>query len=175
MKLSINCAASIGVIKKKKILITKLKEFKTIYFIAPKNAIIKVTKTNVFIKNENNNFLNLIKNVERNILYGTKKKLILLGLGFKIFNAYLTDQKIQFKLGFSHIIYLTIKSKNITFSFFKFKRVSGKLNIIISGDNPQLIGNFANKIKLLKTPNKYKAKGFFEKNQKQKLKAFKKK
>ncbi len=95
-----------------------------------------------------------------------KKKLLLKGLGFR---AYLSDDKskICFKIGFSHIIALSIP-KNIN------NIIIEKNYITVEGDNIALVGNFCRQIKSLKLPDSYKGKGFLYKNEVISLKPIKK-
>jgi large subunit ribosomal protein L6 len=80
-----------------------------------------------------------------------KKKLVLKGLGFRM-NVVENFEKIEFKLGFSHLIYITIP-KTI-----KVKIKKNKINV--EGTNKVLVGTFINKILSLKIPDCYKGKGF---------------
>lgn len=95
-----------------------------------------------------------------------KKRLLLKGLGFRI-NLLEEKRKVEFKLGFSHLIQLDIP-QNI--------RIKTKKNIInIEGADKVLLGNFVDKIISLKLPDCYKGKGFWYKYQKKTLKVIKKK
>jgi large subunit ribosomal protein L6 len=80
-----------------------------------------------------------------------KKRLILKGLGFRI-NLFEEKRKVEFKLGFSHLIQLDIP-QNI--------KIKTKKNIMnIEGPDKVLLGNFVDKIISLKLPDCYKGKGF---------------
>lgn len=80
-----------------------------------------------------------------------KKRLLLKGLGFRI-NLFEEKRKVEFKLGFSHLIQLDIP-QNI--------KIKTKKNIInLEGVDKVLLGNFVDKIISLKLPDCYKGKGF---------------
>lgn len=94
-----------------------------------------------------------------------KKKLILKGLGYRITLS--ENKKIELKLGFSHLIKLTIP-ENL--------RVKARKNFMsVEGNDKVLLGNFVDKIVSLKSPDSYKGKGFWFKYQKKTLKIIKKK
>lgn len=103
-----------------------------------------------FIKSPNKNFA---------------KILILRGLGFRL---NLNTNILQLKLGFSHLVNILVPINKIT-------ALVKKKSLYLTGPNLALIGNFAQKIKSLKTPNTYTGKGFKFKNQKLFTKVFKKK
>lgn len=114
---------------------------------------------------EFNLFLDSLKKELEKLNKIFKKKLILKGLGYRI--TLLENKKIELKLGFSHLIKLTIP-ENI--------RVKARKNIMnIEGSDKVLLGNFVNKIVSLKAPDSYKGKGFWFKYQKKSLKIIKKK
>lgn len=141
---------------------------------------------NVNLSKENNTILSKIENEDEksliqfnqlneiiinnirtcNAIY--KKRLILKGLGFRI-TIFNKSKKIQFKIGFSHLISLTIP-KGI-----KIKKKKKKNFLKIEGPDKVLLGNFVNKIKNLRKPDSYKGKGFWSKYEKEKLKEIKKK
>lgn len=112
-----------------------------------------------------NLFLERLKNELEKLNKVFKKKLILKGLGYRITLS--ENRKIELKLGFSHLIKLTIP-ENI--------RVKAKKNIMnVEGNDKVLLGNFVDKIISLKAPDSYKGKGFWFKYQKKTLKIIKKK
>ena len=80
-----------------------------------------------------------------------KKKLILKGLGFRC-NVNEKLKSVEFKLGFSHLLNLSIP-ENV-------KMTVRKSYINIESTNNILLGNFINKIISLKRPDSYKGKGF---------------
>jgi len=102
-----------------------------------------------------------------------KKKLLLLGLGYQAFNYFAKQATICFKLGFSHTVILYLPNKKISLSIFKCKKKN--INIYISGNIFSDVCNVANKISCLKSANAYKEIGFYYKNQKKRIKMFKKK
>jgi ribosomal protein L6P/L9E len=95
-----------------------------------------------------------VKKLEEYSRYGeisSKKKLILDGLGFRM-NLIDNNSKVEFKIGYSHLIELAVPSK-----------LSVKINknvITVEGTNKILAGNYARKIVSLKVPDCYKGKGF---------------
>lgn len=112
-----------------------------------------------------NLFLDRLKSELEKLNRVFKKKLILKGLGYRITLS--ENRKIELKLGFSHLIKLTIP-ENI--------RVKAKKNIMnVEGNDKVLLGNFVDKIISLKAPDSYKGKGFWFKYQKKTLKIIKKK
>jgi hypothetical protein len=94
------------------------------------------------------------------------KKLVLKGLGFKIWHLN-TENLLRFKLGFSHFIDILIPHEDI-------KVVLKKNALCIGSIDKSIAGNFCKKIKELKRPNLYNGKGFWYKNETKALKIFKK-
>ncbi len=96
-----------------------------------------------------------------------KKKLLLKGLGFRIS----FDEKINMlilKVGYSHLI-------NIKLPMDKINLKIQKNSIILESNDSIILGNICNIIKNCRTLDVYKAKGFFFRNDKIKLKPVKKK
>jgi len=92
-----------------------------------------------------------------------KKTLVLKGMGFK---TNLSENLLQFKLGFSHFVNIQIPSNVL---------ICVKKNIItFESYNLVLIGNLTHKVRSLKFPNSYKSKGFWYKNERRILKNIKK-
>jgi len=97
-----------------------------------------------------------------------KKKLTLKGLGYR--TTVIEDRtKLEFKLGFSHLIRLSIPEG------IKVKTRRKKNILKLEGTNKVLLGNFVDKIISLKAPDSYKGKGFWFKYQTKVLKTIKKK
>ena len=121
-----------------------------------------------FKENENlfSLFVSKVDFVIKNLIVIYKKKLILKGLGFRC-NVNEKLKSVEFKLGFSHLLNLSIP-ENV-------KMTVRKSYINIESTNNILLGNFINKIISLKRPDSYKGKGFWHKYQKITLKAVKKK
>ena len=92
------------------------------------------------------------------------KKLILKGLGLKA--NLITKTLLELKLGFSHIIRLEIP---LTIDITILKNM-----ILLESSDRVLLGNFVNTIRSLKTPDAYKGKGIWYKNETKLLKAVKK-
>ena len=96
-----------------------------------------------------------------------KKKLILKGLGFRIS----FDEKLNMlilKVGYSHLV-------NISLPMEKIKLKIQKNSIILESNDNIILGNICNIIKNCRSIDVYKAKGFFFRNDKIKLKPVKKK
>lgn len=94
------------------------------------------------------------------------KKLLLKGLGLK---AALSGEGdvLELKLGFSHLITISIPLKKIQIKLIK-------NGLLIYGNNLVSVCNFIYKIKSLKLPNIYKGKGIWYKNETMRLKEIKK-
>ena len=137
------------------------------YYHLPSYIILKVQNNHCLeIFNDKNEtfklgFLKFIQNLNDKII----KKLILRGLGLKV--SLQEDKKIlELKLGYSHVIFIKIP-QTISVSLLK-KR------ILIEGYNSVDVGNFAFKLKSLRLPNSYKAKGLWYNHEQIKLKIIKK-
>ena len=88
------------------------------------------------------------------------------GLGYRI-TIIENRTKIEFKIGFSHLIRLSIPNGI---------KAKGKKNLLhLECKNKILLGNFVDKIVSLKLPDSYKGKGFWFKYQTKTLKIIKKK
>jgi len=95
-----------------------------------------------------------LKNMISGVNKKFERKLIIEGIGYR---AELAGEKINFSLGFSH---------KITLSIPKGLSVSVDKNIItISGIDKELLGQFAAKIRDLKKPEPYKGKGIRYENE----------
>lgn len=91
-----------------------------------------------------------------------KKKLNLKGLGFK--SSFDNSTKVlELKLGFSHLINISVNLKDLSLSV-------NKTKIVVEGFDKAEVGNFAHKIHTLKPADVYKGKGFWYKNE---IKTFK--
>jgi len=93
-------------------------------------------------------FIKLIQNFSLKI----KKKLILKGLGLKA--NLIKESLLELKLGFSHLSYISIPVSCLTIRVFKNILIAESFDIIE-------MNNFLYKIRNLKTPNAYKAKGIW--------------
>ena len=113
------------------------------------------------------NLLTYLKSSLKNLIETPfQKQLILKGLGFKAELEITTVKKLVLKIGFSHKVNILIP-KNISI-------LVNKNIITLESFNKTEIGNFAYKIKLLKFPDIYKAKGFWDKHERISLKPIKK-
>jgi ribosomal protein L6P/L9E len=118
-----------------------------------KDDVLVLATSTGFIENENlfSLFIGKVDFVIKNLTVIYKKKLILKGLGFRC-NVNEKLKSVEFKLGFSHLLNLSIP-ENI-------KMTVRKSYINIESTNNILLGNFINKIISLKRPDSYKGKGF---------------
>lgn len=122
-----------------------------------------ISDNNLFISNTNScsldyfqTFISLIQQSFKGVLTGYKEQLILIGVGYR---CRIVDNKLELKLGFSHLINLSIPD------FLKINCPKpNKINII--GANKQKIGEFVYNLQNLRFPEPYKGKGIFKKNQK---------
>ena len=96
-----------------------------------------------------------------------RKKIFLKGLGYK---AMLLDNKtsLDLKIGFSHSIQVYIPTTKINLKI-------NKKVITIKGCFPTEVGNFTERIRKLRVPDRYKGKGIWYKNELITLKVLKKK
>jgi len=109
-------------------------------------------------------FYSKLENLNVNLEQLYTKKLLLQGLGLK---AILTNLNIlELKLGFSHIISLSIPNT--------IKLTTIKNILILESFDSILLGNFAARIKNFRQPDSYKGKGICYKNEVLFLKAVKK-
>lgn len=91
----------------------------------------------------------LINNMLKGVTEGFRKKLEIVGVGYK---AELKGKKLQLALGYSHpILFSPPPSVKI--------EVPQPTSIIISGIDKQLVGQVAAKIRTLRPPEPYKGKG----------------
>ena len=104
--------------------------------------------------------------IARSFTFLKRKILFLRGLGMKVFLKR-SFRTLFFKLGFSHPYNVFIKNE----IFLRLK----KNFISLQSFNREVLGNFARKLKNLRTPDSYKGKGIWYKNEKIKLKPVKKK
>jgi len=94
-----------------------------------------------------------------------RKKLILKGLGLRTYYSR-SSNILKLKLGFSHLILLTIPKSIKTFKTKSF--------LLLESYDAVCVGNFAQLLCQLKYPNIYTGKGIWLKNQLIKLKPVKK-
>lgn len=132
-----------------------LNYIKNIFFFKKKNKLILI----VNILNKKKSILNLynklIKIKKKGILQGYKLNLILKGIGFK---AFIENNNLILKLGYSHNIIIPIP--------LKIKIIIQSNNLIFSSTDFIFLTQFVNFIKNHKKPEPYKGKGFLLKNEK---------
>lgn len=93
-------------------------------------------------------FRSLVKNVIIGVSEGFKKKLEIVGVGYK---AVVTDNKLVLNVGFSHPVEMEIPEG---------VEVKVEKNTVgISGIDKQLVGEFAAQTRAVKKPEPYKGKG----------------
>ena len=90
-----------------------------------------------------------VKNMFTGVTTGYSKKLILEGVGFK---SEVKGKELVLALGFSHGVNVAIP-EGLTVT-------AEKNNIVISGIDKEMVGQFAAKIRAMKKPEPYKGKGF---------------
>jgi hypothetical protein len=168
----------------------KLYNFNKIYWCFLKNKKVLVLSTSgslekyvvfpmyVTLFKQSNNYVLSYKNTNNFYFFFAKwleqfykplqKKLFFKGLGFKFKYSSFKKDKLELKLGFSHMITILIPKKEIKIFLIKKNRLA------IEGFNYSLVGNFAQKIRMLKFPDSYNGKGFWYKNEVKTLKEIKK-
>lgn len=155
---------SLCYIKDVKFLLFFIKKTSTYYKKVPSDAL--------FLKNEQAfltiksswKFLNNISKELNDLRLKARGFLILKGLGLK---AGLNNKILELKLGFSHKCHLVIDEEI---------KIRIKKNLIfLQSIDKEKLGNFLYKIKSLKSPDVYKGKGIWYKNEKMELKIIKKK
>ena len=143
-----------------KFLILKNLNNESLFFVkVPPNIFFSVKKTNNFFfssfdLNSLNLFLKIFSKQVNTLRFPFFIKLFLKGLGYRI-KLIKGDNGlfIEFKLGFSHIITIKIESIDIAVTV-------KKNSLILSGFSKTEIGNLANRIYNLRSPNVYTGKGF---------------
>ena len=140
----------------------------------PESVMLKKKNNLLFFKNltdtspSNLQFANFQKNLSyllKTLNKRFKKYLIVKGLGMRI-NYIQSLNVLKLKLGFSHLITITVPSG---IKVFKNKNL-----LILESSEASLVGNFANLIRNLRYPDSYKGKGLWYKNEIQILKPVKK-
>jgi len=126
-----------------------------ILFFYKKNQLILIHNSQKNKKSILNLYNKLIKLKIKGVLQGFKLNLILKGIGFK---AFVENNNLILKLGFSHNIIITIPS-NI-------KVISQVNNLIFSSIDFIFLTQFVHFIKNHKKPEPYKGKGLLLKNEK---------
>ena len=106
-------------------------------------------------KKVNQTVINLIQQIVKGVLTGYRTQLELKGIGYR---AQLYQDKLELKLGFSHLILKSIPP------FLKVVCPKPTL-ILIQGTNCQKINEFRSSLQTLRFPEHYKGKGLFYKNQ----------
>jgi large subunit ribosomal protein L6 len=164
--------------KNKKLMVLTIKNHPKKYFTIPHDIYIsfennKLTFKIIDNKNKNieiilENFYSRVKTFIKNIEYSYKKILKIKGLGLKV--TFSSNLKfLIFKLGFSHLIYVSILDE------LKISLNQKKKYIVIESIDILKMNKFIDKIRQLRAPNIYKGKGIFLKNYKEVLKPIKKK
>jgi hypothetical protein len=95
-----------------------------------------------------------------------RKQLLLKGLGLRG-TLSIDERFLELKLGFSHLIKVSTALKELKIS------MTNTL-LVVEGIESATVGNFLKRIRNLKTPDSYKGKGFWYKNESKILKEIKK-
>ena len=151
-------------------LLIKVKDTSCRYFILPKSIYgIQLIDKNLCIKTslKKNNFLVNTLNLYNKKVFAFRQKIILKGLGFKIFYND-TLNELSFKLGYSHLIYVKVPQG------VQFIKILKNI-LIVSSFDAALLGNFVFNIQKLRYPDSYKGKGFRLKRQILRINQLKKK
>lgn len=121
-----------------------------------KGIVIKIDGDKIFVTSDklvaNANlglFWALVKNLVDGVSKGFEKKLELVGVGYR---AALKGNHLDIQIGFSHPTLLEIP-KGITV------QIEKAIEILISGVDKQLVGQFAAAVRAIKKPEPYKGKG----------------
>lgn len=158
-------------IKKRIFVLLKLEKSFFFFEIPPKVKLKKENDLLTFYIQENEglslnitSFFKLLDNLKNLICSVFRKKIILSGLGYKC----IFKDNLSFKLGYSHnsIFDLETHIKNVSVK---------KENILLESTDRIFLGNFLEKIYLLKPCDTYKGKGFKIESKNKKLKEIKKK
>jgi len=96
----------------------------------------------------------IVNNMIIGVTEGFKKELEIIGVGYQ---ASVQGNRLKLQLGFSHDIFFDLPDGVIL----KAERTS----IIVSGDDKQLVGSVASKIRSFRKPEPYKGKGVRYKNE----------
>jgi len=162
-----------NVLKKKFLILKNIKNNISIFIKIPYNLFFSITnKVSLYVSSfsflDLNLFLKILSHKVAVLRFPFFIKLVLKGLGFRIqlLNS-INDRFLEFKLGFSHSIKLKIPSESIGVTV-------KKTSVILSGFSRTQVGNLANCIYNLRTPNVYTGKGFRYKRIPLKLKDVKK-
>ena len=115
------------------------------------DSIIKVSRTSEekFIKSIHGTTTALIKNMIEGVTNGYSKTLLLNGVGYR---AAIAGKKITLQVGFSHPVEF-VTPEGITVE------CPTNTEIIISGSDKQVVGEFAANIRKIRPPEPYKGKG----------------
>lgn len=96
-----------------------------------------------------------LNNMIVGVSQGFEKRLTMIGVGYR---ASIQGQKLDLQVGFSHPTQLDIpKSVTVT--------VDKSTTIIVSGNDPQVVGQFAATVRAKKPPEPYKGKGIRYENE----------
>lgn len=117
--------------------------------IEDKNITLSVPKENGLTKALWGTYASHIKNMVKGVNEGFEKKLILEGVGYK---SQVNGTKLVLALGFSHPVEVAIPEG---------LAVKAEKNVVtVNGNDKEMVGSFAAKVRALKKPEPYKGKGF---------------
>lgn len=121
-----------------------------IILIDAENVVLKPKNdTDIFSRALWGTYASHVKNMLLGVTEGYAKKLILEGVGFK---SEVKGKELVLALGFSHGVNVAIP-EGLTVT-------AEKNNIVISGIDKEMVGQFAAKVRAMKKPEPYKGKGF---------------
>jgi hypothetical protein len=162
---------SFSLINNSKFFLKSIKKSKLYYLHLPNSISWRLNESKLFFSSffykEALQFLRLFQTWLKKQEVIIKKKLILKGLGFRInFDDKLNA--LNLKIGYSHLVNIFLPKEKINLKI-------QKNSIILESTDNIILGNLCNIIKNCRPIDVYKAKGFFFRNDKVKLKPIKKK
>ena len=101
----------------------------------------------------------IVNNMIIGLTEGFKKELEIIGVGYQ---ASIQGNRLKLQLGFSHDIFFDLPDGIIV--------KADRASIIVEGDDKQLVGSVASKIRSFRKPEPYKGKGVRYKNENIKIK-----
>lgn len=130
------------------------------------NELEKSFKISLISNNEIHNKIKLKKNLKKKLGFISnflkenvklKKKITtgdinLIGTGFKVFQSKIKENEIIFKIGFSHLVKVTVPEK-ISFKILKMNEIK------FSSFDKELLGSFLNFVSNIRLPDSYKGRG----------------
>jgi len=160
-------------IKMKNILTTRLQMPDNVQLFIKKNKLIikgplgSLSLTDIsFLETNKPLFYRLIQKAIIGVSFGFIKQLVFVGVGYRVES--LTQEVLNLKLGYSHLVTIKIPESITVYS-------PKRTVLILKGFNLQFLNEFVSYIRSQKLPDVYKGKGILEKNEIISLKDGKKK